>query len=299
METLEVIPNWLTLAGGFTYSMIETITDTNLSLRNPFTSTDSAASELLHRYAAVVSLTKELTAYVSESTTFNPAVGPQYDNSPLPSVLGKSDEFGVKVSFLEGKLSASAALYKMTLSNQAILAAFPAVNVAGLNYYIPIGSTTSKGWDASVTMAPLPGLQVVATGYIGTVHDQNGNSIPATVENSWSVFGRYDFDRNSPLKGFAFGGGAQKAGGKWFTMSGMVLPGGVALPKNSSGNSVFKLKQEVLLNLFTTYQFDRHWSVRLDCTNVLGQKYAIGAQGVGLADAVDPRTFSFTGTYRY
>ncbi len=299
MQSADVIPKWLTLSAGLTFSEIETITDTNLALRNPFTSTDSAANELLHRLAAVVYLNKDLTAYVSESTTFNPSVGPQFDNSPLPSVLGKSDEVGLKSSFLDGKLSASIGIYKMTLSNQAILAAFPALNVANLNYYIPIGTTVSKGWDASFALAPLPGLQVVGTAYIGTVKDQNGNPVTGTVENSWSLFTRYDFSRDTPLKGFAVGGGAQRAGGKWFSMSGMVLPGGAALPVNSSGNSVFKLKQDVLLNLFTQYEINHHWLVRVNCDNVLDKSYPIGAQGVGLVDAIPPRTFSFETKYKY
>ena len=140
---------------------------------------------------------------------------------------------------------------------------------------------------------------MVGTAYNGTVHDQNGNSIAATVENSWSLYGRYDFERNGGFKGIAFGGGAQKAGGKWFTMSGMVLPGGRPLPVNSSGNSVFKLKQEVLMNLFGEFELNKNWTLRLECNNVLGSIYAIGAQGVGLADAVDPRTFSFRSTYKF
>lgn len=299
MQTIDVIPERLTVVGGLTYSNIETITDTNLALRNPFTATDSAAHEYLHRVGVVGYLTKNITAYVSESTTFNPAVGVTYDNSPLPSVLGKSKEVGLKTSFWDGKLSLSAAVYKMELTNQAVLAAYPALNIAGLNYYIPIGTTDSKGWDASMALAPLPGLQIIATGYVGTVHDQNGNPITATVENSWSLFSRYDFNKNSPLKGLAVGGGAAKAGGKWFNMSGLVLPGGAALPKNSSGNSLFKLKQDVLLNLFASYRLNRHWNFRVDCENVLNKSYAIGAQGVGLADSVDPRTFTFETRYSY
>ncbi|MEO6873980.1 MAG: TonB-dependent receptor [Opitutaceae bacterium] len=299
MQTVEVIPRWLTLAAGGTYSQIETITDTNLALRNPFTATDSAASQVLHRYAAIVTITKDLTAYASESTTFNPNVGPDVNNQPLPSVLGKSDEVGVKTNFFDGKLSASIAVYKMTLTNQAVLAAFPALNSAGLNYYIPIGTTTSKGWDASFALAPVPGLQIVGTAYMGTVKDQNDNPITGTVENSWSIFGRYDFDRTSSMKGLYAGGGAQKAGGKWFTMSGLILPGGAPLPKNSSGASLFKLKQDVLVNLFVGYEINRHWNVRVDCVNVLDKTYPVGAQGVGLADIVDPRTFSFETTYKY
>lgn len=299
MQTLDIIKDRLTLAAGGTYSHIANYTDINLALRNPFTATDSAATEILHRYAVVGHVTKDITAYFSESTTFNPAVGVTFDNSPLPPVLGKSREIGVKTSFLEGKISISLAAYKMELTNQAILAAFPAVNVAGLNYFLPIGSTESKGWDASLALAPLPGLQIVGTAYNGTVHDQKGNPIAATVENSWSVFSRYDFARTGPLKGFAVGGGAQKAGGKWFVMGGLTLPGNAPLPVNSSGNSIFRLKQDVLLNLFTEYQVTPRWLVRIECANVLDKAYAIGAQGVGLADIVDPRTFSFRTTLKY
>lgn len=299
MQTIDAIPKWLTLVGGMTYSNIETVTDTDLSKRNPFVATNTNAHEWLHRYGAVVYLNKNLTAYVSESTTFNPAVGVTYENNPLPSVLGKSQEVGLKGVYFDGKISASVAYYKMKLTNQAVLAAFPALNVAGLNYYIPIGDTENKGWDASIALQPLPGMQVVATGYVGTVHDSNGNPITATVENSWSVFTRYDFSRESKLRGVAFGGGAAKAGGKWFNMTGLVLPNGAALPKNSSGNSLFKLKQDVMLNLFASYRLDRHWEFRIDCTNVLDEVFPIGAQGVGLADAAEPRTFFFRTTYRY
>jgi outer membrane receptor for ferric coprogen and ferric-rhodotorulic acid len=299
MQTADLIPDRLTAVAGVTYSNVENVTDTDLSKRNPYTAINSNAHELLHRVALVGYLTKDITVYASDSSTFNPAVGVDVNNAPLPSVLGKAKEVGFKTSFWDGKLSTSVALYRMSLTNQAILAAYPALNVAGLNYFIPIGTTDSKGWDFSLTMNLVPGWQLVATGYRGTVHDQNGNPLPATVENSWSVFTRYDFNQQSGLKGFSIGGGAAKAGGKWFTMAGMILPGGAAPTKNSSGNAVFKLKQEVLLNLFANYQMNRRWSLRLDCENVLDSSYAIGAQGVGLVDSVNPRTFSIQSTYKY
>ena len=100
-------------------------------------------------------------------------------------------------------------------------------------------------------------------------------------------------------KGLDLGGGAQRAGGKWFTMSGMTLPGGVPLPVTKSGTSVFQLKQEVLLNLFFGYEFNKHWNARIDVVNALDKSYAIGAQGVGLADIVDPRTFSLQVSYSH
>lgn len=299
MQTVDLIPNRLTLGAGGTFSHIETYAAANLAIRNPFQATDAAATEILHRYAVVGHITKDITAYISEATTFNPNIGPDINNAPLPPVLGKSREIGIKTSFLDGKISVSIAAYKMDLSNQTVLAAFPAVNVAGLNYWILIGDTASKGWDASLALSPLPGLQIVGTAYNGTVRDFRGNPIAATVENSWSVFSRYDFARTDMFKGFAVGGGAQKAGGKWFVTGGMTLPGGTTFPANSSGNAIFRLKQDVLLNLFTEYRLNRQWSFRVECTNVLDEAFAIGAQGVGLADIVDPRTFSFRSTVRF
>jgi outer membrane receptor protein involved in Fe transport len=302
MQSIDVIPNWLTLVGGFTASKIETVTDTNLASGLPYVSTDANGHDLLHRYAAIGHLSKVLSVYATESTTYSPGTGVNYANQPNSPVQGKSDEVGVKVSYFDQKLSFSAALYKMTLSNQTILAAYPALNPAGLNYYIPIGNTNSHGVDGSMTIDPTPGLQLVFTGYMGTVHDTNGNPIPATVEDSWSAFGRYDFTAaHGPdfLHGLALGGGANKAGGKWFTMSGLTLPNGAKLPVNSSGNSIFKLHQDVLLNLFAEYRLNHHWMFRLNCENVLDKSFPIGAQGVGLVDPVDPRTFSLESSYKY
>jgi outer membrane receptor for ferric coprogen and ferric-rhodotorulic acid len=302
MQSIDIIPNWLTLVGGFTESKIETVTDTNLASGLPYVATDANGHDLLHRYAIIGHLSKQLTAYVTESTTFSPGTGVNFANQPSAPVAGKSDEAGIKLSYWDDKVSFSAAVYKMVLTNQTILAPFPALNPAGLNYYLPIGNTNSHGVDGSMTLVPTPGLQMVLTGYMGTVHDTNGNPIPATVENSWSVFGRYDFtaaNGPTPFHGFAIGGGANKAGGKWFTMGGIVQPGGAPNPVNSSGNAIFKLHQDVLLNAFVEYRLDRHWMFRVNCVNVLDKSFPIGAQGVGLADPVDPRTFSFESSYKF
>jgi len=302
MQSIDIIPNWLTLVGGFTESKIETVTDTNLASGLPYTSTDANGHDLLHRDAAIVHLTKALSLYATESTTYSPGTGVNYANQPSAPVQGKSDEVGAKVAYWDNKLSFSAAIYKMELTNQTTLAAYPALNPEGLNYYIPIGNTISHGVDGSMAVLPAPGLQMVLTGYMGTVHDANGNPITATVENSWSIFSRYDFQQGGApefFNGLAVGGGANKAGGKWFNMSGLTLPGGAPLPVNSSGASLFKLHQDMLLNLFAEYRLNRHWMFRVNLENALDKEFPIGAQGVGLVDPVDPRTFSFESAYKF
>src|SRR5262249_34536899 len=155
-----------------------------------------------------------------------------YLNTPLPPVLGKDDEIGLKTDFLNGRISSSVAVYAMSLTNQAIPAPKPLVNIAGLNYSIPIGPTVSKGWDSALAFLVLPGLQVIATGYSGTVHDQNNNPITGTYDNSWSLFARYDFDHASPLRGLGVGGGAVRIGGRYFNEASLTPANGVAPPLN-------------------------------------------------------------------
>jgi hypothetical protein len=38
---------------------------------------------------------------------------------------------------------------------------------------------------------------------------------------------------------------------------------------------------------------------RINCENVLGVQYPQGLQGIGLVDPADPRTFTFSATYKF
>ena len=89
MEQVDLIPGWLTLVGGFTFSKIETISDTNIALSAPYLATDLNGHDLLHRMAAILHITKDLMVYGTESTTFNPSAGVTYSNVPVPPVQGK------------------------------------------------------------------------------------------------------------------------------------------------------------------------------------------------------------------
>jgi len=298
MEQVDVIPTWLTLVGGFTFSKIESIADTNIAISGPYLATDLNGHDLLHRIAAIIHVTKDFMIYGTESTTFSPSSGVTYLDVPVPPVQGKSDEVGFKTSFFNGRLSSSFALYNMTLTNQTILAPYPALNIAGLNYYIPIGSTRSRGWDCSLALNPLPGWQIIAAGYDGTVEDQNGSPLSQTYDNQWDVFSRYEFGPTSALNGFAFGGGITRIGARYFNTSGIVAPGYLP-PPNASGFSLFKVHEGSMVNGFVTYRFTKHWDARLSCENILDVQYPQGLQGIGLVDPADPRTFTLATTYKF
>ena len=249
-QEIDVIPGWLSLVGAFTWANIETIVDTNLGFNAPYASTDQAESQWLHRFGGILHLTKDLVLYAClNSTTFSPpAGGTDYYNNRLPNVRGEGNEVGLKTAFFGGRLSATISVYHASLTNQAIVAA--GQNVVGIGYSIPIGSTTSKGVDGELAISVVPGLQLLATGYNGSVRDQTGNeAISNTYDNSWSLFTRYDFaneavKREGWLNGLAVGGGVSRIGSNWLSTAqytspiapGYVLPAAVKLHEGTPVN---------------------------------------------------------------
>ena len=181
-----------------------------------------------------------------------------------------------------------------------ILAPYPLLNIAGQNYYFPVGATHSRGWDCSLALQPLPGWQIIAAGYDGTVEDQNGSPLSQTYDNQWDVFMRYDFDANTPLAGLGFGGGISRIGARYFNTAGIVAPGYLP-PPNASGFSLFKVHEASMVNAFVSYHFNKHLDARINLAKTRSRraKYPQGLQGIGLVDPADPRTFTFSATYKF
>jgi outer-membrane receptor for ferric coprogen and ferric-rhodotorulic acid len=234
-----------------------------------------------------------------EATTYTVGCGVDYFNNPLPNIGGKSDEVGLKTSYLDGRISGTFALYNMLLTNQTVQAPYNSVNVAGYPYSIPSGSTRSKGWDGSIALQLLPGWQLIGSGNVGTVRDQNNNPFPNTYETEWSFFTRYDFPAATALRGLSLGGGASRDGGRWWDISDMILPSGHTPALNSSGFHPIKLYQGTMASLFAAYQFNKHFGITVTCENVLNSAYAVGLQDVGIVDPSDPTTTTVQMTYKF
>ena len=231
-----------------------------------------------------------------------------YFGTPLPLVQGKNDEVGFKTSFLNNRISTMFDTYHMTLTNQSVIVPPPAVNILGASYYIPVGTTTSRGWDASISGELAPGWQLIAAGYVGTVRDQNGNPVSATYGNQWSVFTRYDFPHDYLLKGLAIGCGVFRQGARYDNSASLILPGGAptvdtgaiySTTANSSGVALLKLHEGTMVNLFASYDVNKHLNLEVTCENALNDAYPLGYQGVGLIDPSDPLNFTFKMAYKF
>jgi iron complex outermembrane receptor protein len=290
-EQVDVIPNWVSLIAGAAFIQTEAITDTNINTTTPYVASDIAFHAWIPRYGAIVHVTKEISVYALDSK--NAAVQSTVDanNARLPNIQITSKEVGIKSALLDGRLVADVAYFRTEQSNQSVFSGF--INSAGVGYYLPVGTTQNKGFDASIFYALMPGWQIIATGYKGTVFDQNGHWISPSYGNSWSLFSRFDLPASSPFKGFGFGGGIARIGERYLTTGPLTFPAGWVKP------AYIKIHEGTNLMLFMDYHFLRRWDAHLSCANVLDQNYPIGTQSVAAVDPSPPRTFTFSASYTF
>jgi outer membrane receptor for ferric coprogen and ferric-rhodotorulic acid len=291
---LDAIPNLLTLVAGYTYAGIEVVQDTNIAFNAPYASTDTSAHQYLRRLGAILHLTKDISLYGLDSTTFSPqSTSVDVNNRPLPNVIGIGEEVGLKTAFWDGRLTSTFSVFKLQLTNQAVFSGQS--NAFGNRYFIPVGNLTTRGWDGDLALALLPGWQVIATLYNATIENQAGAPAANTFGNSWSFFTRYDFPRQSSLKGLSFGGGVNRIGDWRVSTSGVTFPVGFTPP----ASGLFKVHEGTPVNAFVVYNIDKHWQVRLNGANLLNSIAPVGAQAAEYVDPEPPRTILFTLSYEF
>lgn len=285
-QTVDLLPDRLTLVAGLTRSKIKINNITNTATQTlgiPVNGTDT-----LHRYGAVLNITKDAVLYAMESTTFAPTNARDINLNTLPAAVGKGQEAGFKTAFLDGRISSTFSVFKLALTNQSF---FAGVRPDGISYNAPIGSTTQKGFDFDLAYNPLPGLQFIGTFYNGKVRDQANQPVANSYSQQVSLVGRYEF-QNDALKGLSLGAGYAR-------ISGRKLSTGAAYVSGVPGLTFVTPEAGDLVNLFASYRVNRHLLLRVNVDNLLDESYALGAQNAYFVDPSPPRTVSVSATYRF
>ena len=318
-QQIDILPNWFTLVGGWTFENLEQVNVTNAALAvsttpgsttltplypGTYTAQDVTGAHFIHRFGAILHLTKQLMLYAMTATQFSPSAGSDYYNNRLPNVQGEGSEVGAKAALFDGRLSATFSMYHEALTNQAIVAG--TTNIQGVGYNIAIGSTTQQGFDGDVTMEVVPGWSVIATFYKGYSITANNNSIEIsdTYDNSWSFFSRYDF-RSGPLKDNAFlkglgvGGGITRIGSFWISPGSFVNTAIPGYPTGFASNQAIKYREGDLIDAFIDYRINRHWALEINIVNLLNQAFPTTGQGANDIDPSPPLTFAGTLEYRF
>ena len=294
-HTIDIIPNWLTIVGGWSYAGITLWSVANVSTL-PWTSVQTPAQSFVHRLGAVLHVVKGVSIYTNAATAFSPpGAGNVLQNGLLPPVIvGKAQEVGLKTSLFGDRISTDFAWFKMTTTNTEVAGG---TLPSGLTFYNLLAFNVQEGIDGDISLQLTPGWQFIGTFYAGHNLDQLGRPVGNSYDNSWTFFTRYNFQRSSALHGFAFGTGMARIGGRWDPD--VNLNNASELTPFNHWSGEIKMYTGTVWDGFGEYAFNKHLGLKVNVANILNEIYPqTSSTALGTEPSV-PRTVFVEGTYKF
>ncbi len=269
-EVLKFFKNRLIVNGGlsqswFKYHTIDRVT--------PARSYDTSfRGKLQKSYGAVIEPLANTVLYYghSEVTNFSSAGLP-----PAPQTQdSKSDEFGVRQKFLDGRATVTVDYFTTAQNN------FSVPNPANLDparLGLPslpslFSDRKAHGWELEFNAAITKELSVVGNYTTFKNRDAHNVVFRGTAEQSSALWVKYDF-KTGALKGFAAGVGVNYIAHR----PGDNPKAGFTTASTTTNPIYYQptywIPSRMLADLILSYQIDAHWSARLIINNVLNKKY--------------------------
>lgn len=146
-----------------------------------------------------------LSVYFNFARSFQPNFGTQVDGSFLEPERGTQFEIGARSEFLDGGLTASLALFRITKTNVA------ATDPNNPDFSIPTGEQRSQGVELDIVGRILPGWNIIASyAFIDAEITEDisglpeGSRIQNVPKNNASLWTTYEIQRGD-LQGLGFG----------------------------------------------------------------------------------------------
>ena len=207
---------------------------------------------------AVYDLNKTFSVYASYSSIFKPQSRQDERGRTLNPLEGKNYEVGAKAAFFEGRLNASAAIFRLEQDNFAEETG--GLTPSGNPAYRPLRGVKTQGWEAEVSGQITPAWQIQA-GYSHSVARQkNARVSTLTPSNQFNAYTSYKL--GGALAGLTLGGGARGQDKTWGTIS---VPTG--------GTTVHTVKDYWVVDVMARYEFNPQLSASLNIKNLMGKKY--------------------------
>jgi iron complex outermembrane recepter protein len=209
-DQIKILDNLKLLVGG----RFDLYDRTSIDRRSN-TTTEDSGQRFSPRVGIVYQPIEPISLYASFSQSFNPDLfSTQADGSPLEPSLGTQYEVGVKGEFLDKKLSATLAAYRINKTNIAT------TDPNNLDFSIAVGEARSQGIELDIVGEPIKGWNIIAT-YAYTdaeITKDNffavGNRLANVPRHSASLWSTYEIQKG-PAKGFGFGLGLLYVGDRF------------------------------------------------------------------------------------
>jgi len=204
-------------------------------------------------YAGLVySITPQLSAYTSYAKIFSPQTQTTFSGGALPPFSGEQYEAGLKAAFLDGRLNASVAAFRINGSDLAVADQdHPTGSVAS-------GAVRSQGWEAELAGTPLPNWNLSA-GY--TLLNTRYTSSP-TLQGS-------AYDAEEPRHLFKLATSYRLSSGP---LAGTFL-GASMLAQSGTTRGYWAQGGYALFNARVGYRFNRHVEAFLALNNIADRHY--------------------------
>ena len=218
-------------------------------------------------YAGLVyDINSTFSAYGSYTEIFQPQNYKDLAGNYLDPIEGKNKEIGIKGEFLDGRVNASFALFKISQDKLAQAAGNVVRPGSTLPeaYYRAADGATSEGFDLEVTGEVARGWNASASYTHYSAKDADGlpfNSI--YPRDLFRVFTTYDL--SGPLAGVTVGGGINWEGKTYTTDP--------AAPAGNTTNNQILQDSFAMVNLMARYEINKNWSAQLNVDNLTDKKH--------------------------
>ncbi len=210
------------------------------------------------------------SVYASYSDIFKPQSNLKFGGGTIDPIAGKNHELGVKSELLQGRLNASAAVFRLEQTNLSqVDTSVPETACNGGRCYTAAGLVVSKGVDLGLNGELLPGWQA-GVGYTW-VHREYGSGA-----NQGKAYGTY-MPRQilRAYTAYLIPGTDWTVGGNVRAQSGMYTEG-----------SGFRIEQGgyTIVGLMAKYRINKQAEVGMTINNLFDHRYyeSIGSYGTNL-----------------
>lgn len=248
---------------------------------------EAKASEATHTtpfVGAVWDVTANASLYASYGEIFAQQAQIDINGDVLPAIEGDNAEIGLKGEWLDGRLNASAAVFRVHQDNLAEYAGYDLVNFRS---YYAARDAMSKGYEFEVSGSPTATLSLSAGFAHVEIEDAQGNEARTYVpRNTLHVAAVW---QPAAVQGLRVGATVRSQDDIQRTQS-LVLADGAPV--------VTRQDAYTTLGLMAGYRFASGWDATLNVDNATDEKYLTSLyweQGFYAA----PRSVSLTVGYRF
>lgn len=293
--------NWnpLSLAQDDTVSQQSAYLATRISLADPLhlivgarytnykldTLTQTMEKNNITPYAGLVyDIDDTWSTYASYTSIFKPQAYRDAGGKYLSPVTGKNYELGVKSDWMNSRLTASLAVFRIEQDNLGQTTGGVVSGSNGESAYEAVDGAVSKGVELEVNGALTDNWQMTfgATRYVA--EDKDGNAVnPNLPRTSLKLFSSY---RLPMLQDLTLGGGVNWQNSVWANVS--------------TANGTLRSEQGsyALVDLFARYQVTKQLSVQANIDNLFDKKYDTNIDSRTYVYG-EPRNFSVSANYRF